>query len=343
MKLVDYAQRSAEWLEWRQGGISASEVSILVDANPHKTIWRLWMEKKGKAKPEDLSKNPNVQRGVKMEDTVRVMAENYLDCGPLLAPCAESDERTYVRASFDGLTIDGNIPVELKSVSQKQFDLVESERTESEVYQLYYWQVLCQMYVAEADHGYLFVAGPNFGDQFVCFKIEANEQDLTKLLKAIDEFQKKLINNKQPKKDAQRDVFYPEDEAQATRWSRTSWTLADTAAQIKELKGQIEMLEVRKKLLAQDAVSEMGEFLTADALGVAVTRSFRPGNVDYSALLEAKGITVTDDELEAHRKPGSESVLIRSTGRDMPKRVCDEDLVAVYENIDCFRESDSFF
>ena len=60
MKVINLPQRSPEWLRWRTGGMSASEASVLLGISPYKTLWRLWAEKTGRAKEEDISRNPHV-------------------------------------------------------------------------------------------------------------------------------------------------------------------------------------------------------------------------------------------------------------------------------------------
>ncbi|MBO0216527.1 YqaJ viral recombinase family protein, partial [Vibrio sp. Vb2880] len=64
MKTVNLSQRSEQWLEWRKGGITATDACILLNRSPYKTEWRLWAEKTGYAREVDLSLNPLVRQGV---------------------------------------------------------------------------------------------------------------------------------------------------------------------------------------------------------------------------------------------------------------------------------------
>ncbi|MDF5232827.1 YqaJ viral recombinase family protein, partial [Vibrio parahaemolyticus] len=64
MKIVNLSQRSEQWLEWRKGGITATDACILLNRSPYKTEWRLWAEKTGYAREVDLSLNPLVRQGV---------------------------------------------------------------------------------------------------------------------------------------------------------------------------------------------------------------------------------------------------------------------------------------
>ncbi|MFP4496496.1 MAG: YqaJ viral recombinase family protein, partial [Halochromatium sp.] len=40
MKIIDLAQRSPAWQQWRAQGITASEAAIILDRSPYKTRWR---------------------------------------------------------------------------------------------------------------------------------------------------------------------------------------------------------------------------------------------------------------------------------------------------------------
>lgn len=71
MQFVELDQRTDAWFEWRKNGITASESPVIVGLSPYQTPWRLWAEKTGFMERPDLSKNPNVQRGVLLEDAVR--------------------------------------------------------------------------------------------------------------------------------------------------------------------------------------------------------------------------------------------------------------------------------
>lgn len=112
MLKVTLQQGSDSWLNWRREGLTATEAGVILNQNPNKSPWRLWMEKKGKATPQDLSSVPAVRFGRENEDTARKIFEGtHSTTAP--AVCAEWDADRRFRASFDGLTPEG-IPVEFK-------------------------------------------------------------------------------------------------------------------------------------------------------------------------------------------------------------------------------------
>lgn len=101
MHIINLDQRTDAWKAWRNQGITATDSTVILGASPYKTPWRLWAEKVGKILPPDLSGNPNVQRGVALEDEARLLFQNkHLTC--VMPACAESDVDPIFRASFDG-------------------------------------------------------------------------------------------------------------------------------------------------------------------------------------------------------------------------------------------------
>lgn len=151
MQFVELDQRTDAWFEWRKNGITASESPVIVGLSPYQTPWRLWAEKTGFMERPDLSKNPNVQRGVLLEDAVRERIAQDM-CDIIEPACAEWDMDPIFRASFDGLT-SSNLPVEIKCPSERVFMDVKVNREASETYKLYYVQVQHQILVADAPKG----------------------------------------------------------------------------------------------------------------------------------------------------------------------------------------------
>ena len=55
----------------RTQGIGASDSGSALGVNPYKTPFDLWQEKTKKITPPDLSDNPHVKRGIRMEPIIR--------------------------------------------------------------------------------------------------------------------------------------------------------------------------------------------------------------------------------------------------------------------------------
>nr|WP_237143861.1 YqaJ viral recombinase family protein [Pseudomonas fluorescens] len=116
MKIVDIAQRTPDWHEWRREGISATSCAVIMGENPDKTPLELWKELVGIVEPADLSVIPQVRRGVKFEPlALQAFEDKY---GKMALPfCAESTAYPFIRASFDGV-LDDKSPVEIKNLSE---------------------------------------------------------------------------------------------------------------------------------------------------------------------------------------------------------------------------------
>ena len=52
-----------EWLAARNQGITATDIPTIVGANPYKSAYKLWLEKRGDISRDDLSQNQKVQWG----------------------------------------------------------------------------------------------------------------------------------------------------------------------------------------------------------------------------------------------------------------------------------------
>lgn len=198
MKVVNYKQKSPEWLAWRSQGITATDASIILGKSPYKTPWRLWAEKTGYANPEDLSKNPNVQRGVELEDQARKVVEEEM--GDILLPvCIEENDGSIFRASLDGITSDGR-PVELKCPSQKVWDEVVEQGENSAPYRLYAIQVQYQILVSGAGEGLLVFFREGEKIEFVIKRDEALIDQLrTECIKFWEMVEKKGRTTERPR------------------------------------------------------------------------------------------------------------------------------------------------
>ena len=60
-----------EWLSKRNIGIGASESAAILGLSPWKTANDLWLEKTGNRMPKDLSDDPYMQKGVRLEPALR--------------------------------------------------------------------------------------------------------------------------------------------------------------------------------------------------------------------------------------------------------------------------------
>ena len=305
MKSIDVAQRTPEWDRWRVQGITASESAIILGRSPYKTPWRLWAERTGLARPADLSRNPHVARGNRLEDAARQWFEQTHDT-VLMPVCAESEQEPLLRASFDGIN-DAGEPVELKVPSERIYREVEAHGRASGPYRLYEPQVQHQVYVAGADKGWL-----------VFYLDEQNQRVFelardAKLIRAIvgqgKAFWQAIVDGDEPEKDPGRDLFVPTGEqlgewtALAGRYRRIQQEAKTIDATLKRRKAELDQIQTQ-------LVAMMGEALIAESAGLRITRFCAKGSVDYPALVTALLPELEADAIERFRRSPTERVRV---------------------------------
>ena len=332
MKIIDLGQREDAWHQWRSEGMSASEAAVVLGMSKYKTPWKLWAEKTGYAVSDDLSNNPNVQRGVRLEDDARDAVETYFsknsnDFDPLLPICAESTIEPIMRASFDGIRSNGE-PVELKVPAGSTWEKVKSEREKSEAYRLYYPQVQHQMYVCEAQKGWLAFYNPDEPDthqQLIVFEIKRDQAMMDELVKKALELWHLIETKKEPMKDPEKDIFIPMG-ADADSWIYSAEEHNRLDDQIKVLEEQIKKLKQSQSphlTTMKEMMVDKG-FYSCDFAGVKLTRYNQQGSIDKDKLIKEKLPNIDDATIEQYRKSGSERWRVNRTKSVVPKNVQSE-------------------
>jgi putative phage-type endonuclease len=305
MKVINLAQGSPEWLTWRKGGLTASDAAVLLDVSDKKTVWRLWMEKTGRTVEPDISRNPNVRRGKRMESVARDRLEAELNLGPLLPVCVEWEKNPLFRASLDGVD-QGGRPTELKSPSEKVWDDILAHAENSVAYRRYVPQVQEQLLVIEATEGILAFLSPD-GTTCRHFVVVRDDGLIQKIIEAGERFwAEHIVADKEPTPDPKRDLFVPTGGA-ATHWRALAKEYLKRSERVEMIKTGLAALNVQQESIKKTLVEMMGEFLMADAEHLAVTRYARKGAVDYKRLLQENKIEV---DSEKYRKRSTEGVRI---------------------------------
>ncbi len=319
MKVVNLAQRSDAWYEWRNGGISASEIAAILDRNKEKTRWRLWAENTGKVPKENLDGNPNVRRGIRLEDKARQAFEARHEGEILMPLCVEYEKNSIFRASLDGIT-GKNEPTELKCPHPNTMEKVMDEGTQSEAFQMYLPQVQHQMLCTDAKRGYLvFYSEDMEGDDptYLEFPIDRDDAMIQDILREGEAFWNLIETRKEPLKDPLRDIYVPTGEHYEA-WDVSAGDRLRLMGFLKAAEKQVKTLKDQMKINEKDLVEQMGEFMRAEASGLAVTRFHKGGTIDYPKLLADLLPDLEDDVLEKYRRKGSDQVRIvesKSTGK----------------------------
>lgn len=303
MKIVDLKQRTPEWYAWRRAGVTASDATVLL-GSPYKTPWRLWAEKTGRLLEQDLSGNPNVQRGIREEPEARRRYEARHDV-LLLPVCAESTEEPIVRASFDGLT-DGGRPVEIKAPTEAYFRDAVENGTDSELYRRYYAQVQAQIYIAEADLGYLVL---QCGEAFLDIEVPRDDAYIARLVEEARKFWELVRTGKEPPLDPDRDMYVPRGAEEET-WFRLAAEYRRLDEKREAYAAEAEAIGKKLDALKAQFLQMMGEFMLAESAGVRISRYLQNGSIDYKTALKEICPNLTESELERYRREPSERVRI---------------------------------
>lgn len=304
MKVVDIGQRSETWFKWRAGGITASDVPIILGLSPYKTPWQLWAEKVGRINAIDISKNPNVQRGIRLEDKIRQLAEARY--GELLFPvCGEFGEWNVLRASFDG--VDSSLkPFEFKAPCDTVWDDLLARGNQADTFKLYEAQVQTQCVVAGSNSGRLIFYKENGQDHDLLITLTPERK--REIISAAKAFWELIVTNTPPTTDPLRDWYIPGNGNDRFRWDSHAEAWRTQQHRIKVLKEQLRALEDEQKVVQQEMITLMGPFMQADIGGVKISRFFKKGNVDYTAFIKDKYCPggVCEADLDPYRKSSRE-------------------------------------
>lgn len=331
MLKVTLQQGSDSWLNWRREGLTATEAGVILNQNPNKSPWRLWMEKKGKATPQDLSSVPAVRFGRENEDTARKIFEGtHSTTAP--AVCAEWDADRRFRASFDGLTPEG-IPVEFKCPQGNTLADVRENGEFSEAYLLYFFQVQHQLLVSEAPYGWLCFLD---GMKLIEFKILRSEETIRQIISAGKVFLDSLQGNEPPAADQSKDPLILSGESAKT-WLELAETWLACEQHIKEV-------ERYKKLQGEvaDKMKEiLGDFKFCEGFGVRLSASDTQGAIDWKKFAES--VNAAPSEYEKFRKAGSKKYRVTPTGRLGPEGFDTAELEILEKSQDDIASADWMF
>ena len=270
--LTDIEQGSAEWLALRKTKITATDASVIMNANPWKTPLQLYHEKLSNEPPKPP--NEKMSRGLLLEPMARdlFMIQTGFEVVPKVIV------KDWAMASLDGMDALNSIIVEIKCPGEKDHALAQ----QGKIPDYYYPQLQHQMYVADINLAYYFSFD---GIDGVIVKIQRDQNYIDKMLIEEKKFYECLIN-KTPPENSGSDFVERSDEV---------FTLY--ANQWKEINNQIKDLQQIEESLRNEIIY-LCEDKNTKGSGVSVSKISRKGNVEYNKIPELKNI-----DLEQYRKP----------------------------------------
>lgn len=270
MRQIDLIQGSAEWLQWRKGGIGSSEASTLMNLNPWQNIDQLWLSKLDEI--DEQKDNWAMKRGRMLEPMVR---QKYIkESGIIVLPLiAEHNEHDFIRASFDGINLETCTMIEIKCPGHKD----HAEAVKDCVPAKYYPQLQWQLMVSGYEHA-----------QYVSYR----ENDFRVVtVKKDKELQQTLLDKAMWFWDLVKTKTPPSDPL--------SSDVEDLFKEYASLKAQANLIDDEIEYL-KNQIKEVVKDKPISANGFRGQWIERKGSVDYNAIPALKEI-----DLEIYRKPTS--------------------------------------
>lgn len=203
MRIVAHSQGTKPWHEWRNKGLGASDAGTVLGVSPYKTPFEYWLERTGQAPRQELNAFAvaAMQRGTEMEPAARAWYERQVGI-PMTSPSAEHDLYPYIRASFDGISLEHGIGCEIKCMGKTNHQKVVKTGKIPEIYVAQIQQQLLVSGISRID----FVAYSGTDDgQNVIIQVFPDRAYQERLLRALIEFWLCVESRTPPKLD-QRDL-----------------------------------------------------------------------------------------------------------------------------------------
>jgi putative phage-type endonuclease len=192
------------WLETRARGVTASEIGVIMGLSSYQSAFSLYWEKKGMIPPEP--DNPRMALGRYLEGFVcDQFAERYPDYELIRLGLTCSSERMWQMATCDRIAVPrgsdyGSMiamyPVPVEAKTSGTFDGWGPEGSD-QVPLAYRCQVLWQMDVLGADHGYV-VCLFLLTQEIRVYEIARDDDDIAVLRHAAQEFLHRLDTGDHP-------------------------------------------------------------------------------------------------------------------------------------------------
>jgi putative phage-type endonuclease len=275
-------QGSQAWLDYRRTMRNASETPVVLGLSPWLTPYGLWLIKTGRS---TQAVTQAMTHGTNTEPMARAAYE--VQTGQVMQPLVMQDGA--YSASLDGITLAGDLIVEIKCPFRGKQSKLWREAREGTVPAYYAAQIQHQIMVSGAAEAHLWVFADGDG---LLLTLHRDEGAMEAIRGAWDTFAPYLDSDTPPPlTDA--DSVVRDDPA----WSEAAKAFTE-AKRVAD--GADEVLEAARRRLL-DLVMNPRE----TGAGVSVVKLFKPGNVDYKRVPELQGI-----DLDRYRGKGREEVRV---------------------------------
>jgi putative phage-type endonuclease len=259
-----------------------SAVLKLVQGSPWVTPYQLWLIKTGRS---TQAVTQAMTHGTQLEPQARAAYE--AQTGHVMNPLVMQDG--LYSASLDGITLAGDLIVEIKCPFRGRQSKLWREAREGTVPAYYAAQIQHQMMVSEAVEAHLWVY---VSDEGLLLTLHRDEAAMKAIRGAWDTFSQYLDSDTPP----------PLSEADSVQRDDPAWGEAAAAfvAAKREADSADEALDAARQRLVDLAMHPR-----ETGCGISVVRLWKAGNVDYKRIPELMGV-----DLDRYRGKGREELRV---------------------------------
>jgi putative phage-type endonuclease len=288
-------QQTEDWRQWRERGIGASLAPGVMGVNPWfpRTPYEVFLLLTKRVEPPE--KTAAMRRGLELEAPARRAFE--AQTGLIVEPrTLEHPRYPFLRASLDGITLDGTEIVELKVPGRAVFEAIQTAR---EVPPHAYWQIQQQLAVSGARRCHFWVYTPD--EDGILIPVLPNPEAIAQLVARAHELWM-CVQTDTPPPLIERDTVVRED----PDWLAATEAYRKAEAVVAEWTMTLETARRALILLMNGAAHVEGG-------GITATRFARQGAVDYKGIVHER---LPGLDVAPYRRPGGEQVRITVGERD---------------------------
>ena len=286
----EHQQGSPAWLAHRKNHLGASDASGYMGLSPWTTPFQLWSEKVGlQSAPEE---NYAMRRGTEMEPLARSAFEREYNVRVFPSVRYHETEK-YLMASLDGLSLDEKTAVEIKCPGDKAHTMALNGKVPD-----YYMPQLQQQLAVLSLPMLLYYSFDGYSG--VVIEVHRDEEFIDNLLKQAKEFWRR-VKEFDPPPYMNRDYLIKDSHI----WVEIGNRLYDIEKRKRELKGELETLNLERDTLKEELISDSGS-RSCRYDGITLSRSFPKGRIDYKSIPE-----IQDMDTEVYREKPKEKWTLR--------------------------------
>lgn len=281
MLIKGIEQSSPDWHSFRSKGIGSSDIAVVMGVSPYKTRHRLYLEKTGQAEQEDLSQNPIVQKGVRLEPEARRHVGTHFgyDFETVLF---KHDAHPFLLYSSDGFNAENDRLIEVKCPQAANHAKAKND----EIPEYYRMQVQYGLLVSGAKHATFVSYRPEDEMQIAIVDVVPDPALHEKMIEEASKFWQ-LVETMTPPELTSKDWV-----------EETRDDLVDMAKLYAEKKDKARLLEVELDSLSERLKAMAGDRPAVRVSNVCIQKISAKGAIQYTKIPELKSM-----DLEKYRGP----------------------------------------